>query len=457
MSQKLLFIFLLFSYALTAQNCVESVTCSDDTVSVLLSDGTIYNWGQNGYGQLGIGTATSEDSPVLFSTQSDWEVLTYGRLHSAGLKNDGTIWSWGNNDLGQLGNGTNTTSNTPAPIGNENDWISISAGNLHSVALKSDGTLWGWGNNQASELLDFSIYPATFTAPVQMSTDTDWDKIYAGYFRTFGIKNDGTLWGRGNNSYGAIGTVMQGFINDFTQVGSDADWVKVSGARSRHTLALKSNGTLWAWGNNENGKLGDGTIINRPTPIQIGTSQWKDIAAGVVHSLGIKADGTLWQWGSYGWIEGQLLIPNNSSPVQVGTDTDWKSIAAGYSISFAVKEDNTLWGWGFNTLGWLGNGSTVSTANPVLIIDCTNLSTSDFENNEISIYPNPTENYLNWSGNITEGSSYEIINTIGQKIITGTIDLNKKEINVATIPTGMYVLMIQTKEGNLYQQKFLKK
>lgn len=456
MNHKVLFIFILFTYTINAQNCVENVTSSDDTVSVLISDGTIYNWGKNDYGQLGISTSTTEDSPVLFGTISDWDSLTYGRLHSAGLKTDGTIWSWGNNDLGQLGNGNNITSNAPIQVGNESNWVAISAGNLHSVALKNDGTLWGWGNNQGGELLNTVTSSSSYNTPIQISTATDWDKIYAAYFRTFGIKQDGTLWGRGNSVFGAVGTGTAGFVEEFTQIGSDSDWVKISTARSYHVLALKSNGTLWAWENNENGRLGDGTTTNRLVPTQIGNSQWKDIAAGNFHSLGIKADGTLWQWGSYGWIDGQMLIPNSMIPVQVGTDNDWKSIAAGTSISFAIKEDNTLWGWGFNTLGWLGNNSTVSTANPVLIIDCVNLSTSNFETNTISIYPNPAEDDLNWSGNITEGS-FEIINIIGQKVITGKIDLNKKEINVSTIPTGIYVFIIKTDEGTLYRCKFLKK
>jgi len=456
MYYKLLFTIILFSYTINAQNCAENVICSDDTVSVLLTDGTIYNWGKNDYGQLGIGTSISEDSPILFGTQSQWNLLTYGRLHSGGLKTDGTIWTWGNNTLGQLGNGNNTTINVPIQVGNETDWVSISTGNLHSVALKNDGTLWGWGNNQAGELLNTSISSSSYNVPIQISAVSNWDKIYAGYFRTFGIKYNGTLWGRGNNSYGSIGTGVNGFIQEFTQIGSDSDWVKISAARSQHTLALKSNGTIWAWGNNENGRLGDGTTTNRSVPIQIGNNQWKDIAAGNFHSLGIKTDGTLWQWGSYGWIEGQQLIPISLTPVQVGTDNDWKSIAAGYSISFAIKEDNTLWAWGFNTLGWLGNNSTTSTANPVLIIDCTNLSTSNFEKNEFFIYPNPTETHLNWSGNINEGL-FEIINTMGQKIITGTIDVNKRQIDIATIPTGIYIFMIKTKEGILYKHKFLKK
>lgn len=449
MKKSLLPLLTLFVFSAYAQNCADRVTCSDNMVTVFLIDGGKYTWGLNNWGQLGNGTNTSQITPEPTTNADDWADISHARMHTIALKPDGTIWAWGNNSVAQLGDGTLVDSNVPVQVGAESDWAVISAGNLHSVALKSDGTFWGWGNSAALELGDEEYY----TLPVQISDDTDWAKIYAGYFKTYGIKTNGTLWGRGQNLYGSLGVGNPGNIAIFTQVGTDSDWAKVSCARENHTLALKTNGTLWAWGNNQNGKLGIGSTVNQISPVQVGNDQWKDIATGNFHSLGIKADGTLWQWGSYGLIDGGLLIPNSNVPMQVGTDSDWKSIAAGYSSSYAIKEDNSVWAWGYNGGGWLGDGSTTSVANPMKIIDCVTLGTDETAFQNPVIYPNPAHDVLHWA-HIGTVSHYKIIDAVGQIVKSGTAEAN--EIDLSPLSSGLYIIVLDSPNGKIFRQKFVK-
>ncbi|UGS22934.1 RCC1 domain-containing protein [Flavobacterium channae] len=449
MKKILLSFFTFFSIYNYSQGCVDKVVCSDDTITIFLLDGTTLTWGKNQYGQLGNNTTTLQSSPIPTINGSDWADINHARMHTVAIHQNGTLWTWGNNAVGQLGNGTTTDSYVPVQVGTDSDWSVISPGNLHTVALKSNGTLWGWGNNGAYELKNGGSN--VVTSPVQLSPDTDWNKIYGGYFKTFAIKNNGTLWGIGRNNSGDLGVGSTITVYNITQIGTDSDWQKISAARDRYTLALKTNGTLWAWGNNENGRLGDGTTINRTGPVQIGNSTWKDIAAGNFHAIGIKSDGTLWQWGSYGWINGSIMIPISHAPVQVGTDTNWKSVSAGYSSSYAVKEDNTLYAWGYSG-GYLGDGTATSYANPILF-PCSTLSAESFENTAISFYPNPVKDELNIL-NSTEIEKFEIFNVIGQNVMQGSIQNDK--INLTQLSEGMYICHFYKNNGQSITHKFIK-
>ena len=214
---------------------------------------------------------------------------------------------------------------------------------------------------------------------------------------------------------------------------------------------MKTNGTLWAWGDNENGRLGDGTTTNRNAPVQIGTSTWKDVAAGNIHAIGIKTDGTLWQWGSYGWWFGGILIPNSSIPVQVGTDTDWKKVTAGLAFSYAIKENNTLYAWGNNSL-YLGNGSITSYTSPTLV-PCSQLSTVSFYEKGLVFYPNPVKDELNIN-DVTDIQSFKIFNVLGQKILQGEVRENK--IDLSQLNNGVYIGLFYKTNGQVITCKFIK-
>jgi alpha-tubulin suppressor-like RCC1 family protein len=144
----------------------------------LRSDGTLWSWGFNGNGQLGIGDNTAFDFPVQVGTATDWSDIVCGSFHVLALKTDGTLWAWGLNNNGQLGISNNTSQNSPVQVGNETTWSKIEAGLGHSAAIKTDGSLWMWGNNFFGQLGDGTTMDAN--APVQIGTDNNWKTISAG-------------------------------------------------------------------------------------------------------------------------------------------------------------------------------------------------------------------------------------------------------------------------------------
>ena len=196
---------------------------------------------------------------------------------------------------------------------------------------------------------------------------SNYQRMAAGRFHTIEIRN-GTLWSWGYNGMGQLGDGTQTDKINPVQVGIDNKWVIVA-TSSMHSLGIKSDGTLWAWGSNSIGQLGDGTVTLRTSPVQIGTdNKWVSVAAGTDYTIALKSDGTLWAWGSNQ--NGQLgngVLNYTYIPVQLGTDTKWVSITTGDAHSIALKSDGTLWSWGRNTNGQLGNGTTSQSTSPVQV------------------------------------------------------------------------------------------
>ncbi|MDQ7083525.1 MAG: hypothetical protein Q9M36_00685 [Sulfurovum sp.] len=192
----------------------------------------------------------------------DWDTVSAGYFYATAIKNDGTLWSWGNNTFGQLGIEATTDKSLPSKIGTATTWKIVSAGNAHTLAIKSDGTLWTWGWNVkwngAGRLGDRRTINTL--SPIQVGTAKTWKTVSAGNEHTLAIKSDGTLWTWGYLGHGRLGVVDETRRNktSLIQVGSDSDWITVSGGYAQ-TLAIKSDGTLWAWGYNNYGQLGNGT------------------------------------------------------------------------------------------------------------------------------------------------------------------------------------------------------
>ncbi|MFE3849446.1 LamG-like jellyroll fold domain-containing protein [Flavobacterium sp. LB3P45] len=324
------------------------------------TDGTLWVWGANYYGQLGDGTLTNRNIPVQIGSSNNWQDISAGDFHSIGLKTDGTIWAWGANYEGQLGDGTSTNKNTPVQIGVATNWQSITAGSHHNGAIKTDGTLWVWGRNFDGQLGDGTNISKNI--PVKIGTDNNWLSILPSYVHTVGLKTNGTLWSWGRNSEGQLGDGTDINKSSPVQVGTFTNWQSISVGHF-YTNGLRTDGTLWAWGANDYGQLGDGTYINKNMPLQIGAvNNWQSISAGHFFTHAIKSDGTLWGWGRNS--EGQLGYGNYTSintPTQIGTNTDWKKISAAYIHSVGLKTDGLEFcATGNNLEGQLGDGTNIN-------------------------------------------------------------------------------------------------
>ena len=277
------------------------ISCGGGSTMSIKTDGSLWGWGTNYYGSIGAGASFNETLPIQIGTDTDWQELSAGGLHSLALKTNGTLWGWGYNIKGQVGNGTNTDAHAPIQIGSDTDWKFIAAGRNQSFAIKIDGTLWAWGENELGELGD-----GTFTnrnIPVQIGTSTDWKSVSTSGNHTVALKTNGTLWGWGDNLQGQIGDGTHTSKNYPVQIGTATDWQTVS-AGGWHSIALKTNGTVWGWGdNNYYFQLGFLSIVDQLVPIQLGASNdWIGISCGGVHTALVKSDNTLWVfgWNYYG-------------------------------------------------------------------------------------------------------------------------------------------------------------
>ena len=371
---------------------------------VLKTDGTVWAWGNNDSGQLGNGnTGTNEDTPVQVVGAGGEGFLSGIVAISAEYKNtmalshDGTVWAWGDNDKGQLGDGTGTpgiSSNTPVQVvGEGGDGIlsgvaAVKAGGYHALALKTDGTVWAWGKNDSGQLGDNTGTPGTDSdTPVQVKGEggagslSGVSAVAAQGNYSVALKEDGTVWAWGDNAFGQLGNGFTGPDSDTpVQVvveGGEGvlDGIVAITAGAAYASVLKSDGTVWAWGDNDFGQLGNGdagTDNNTPVSVSVpggdvSLTGVAAIATGVHHSLAVKADGSVWTWGqnSSGQLGNNDSGTDRDTPVQVlgveGVDvlSDIGSVAGGGTHSAAVKSDGTaMYTWGGNLYGQLGNGNT---------------------------------------------------------------------------------------------------
>ena len=369
---------------------VTAISAGNLHTVALKNDGTVLAWGYNGYGQLGYVTTSTYSNipePVGGTLLTGVIKISAGGYRTVALKNDGTVWDWGYNLHGELGDGsgiklgdgtvTYTNKNTPVQVEGLTGITAISAGNLHTVALKNDGTVtvWAWGNNYYGQLGDGTIINKN--TPVQVSDLTGIiTAISAGGNHTVALKNDGTVttvWAWGLNSSGQLGDGTTDSKKTPVQVSDLTGIVMAISAGGSHTVALKNDGTVWAWGSNDYGQLGDGTTAESHIPVQVGGSSPLThviaISAGNMHTVALKDDGTVWAWGnnSYGKL-GDGTTTESHIPVQVSDLTGVIKIAAGESHTVALQSDGTLWAWGKNNdYGQLGDGTMADSYTPVKV------------------------------------------------------------------------------------------
>jgi alpha-tubulin suppressor-like RCC1 family protein len=326
-----------------------SAAAGYDHSAALRTDGSLYAWGRNDRGQRGDGSASERNTPAVVIT--GFTSVAAGQAHTLALKADGSLWAWGDNTYGQLGDGTTTETEAPVLVGT--GFSSVAAGAVHSLGLKTDGTLWGWGHNggRVGDGREWNQKVPCLVGPEFRSMD-------AGSDHSVGIKNDGSLWAWGLNGDGQLGDGTTNTRYAPVLVGSDYASVSAGGAgrlSGGHTLAVKTDGTLWAWGLNGKGQLGDGTTTSRSSPVLVGTD-FASAAAGGAHSVAVKTDGSLWAWGDnlYGQL-GDNSTTQRLLPVPVGSGS-FVAVAAGAAHGAALESDGSLYAWGQNTHGQAAAG-----------------------------------------------------------------------------------------------------
>jgi len=464
------------------------IDCGWNHSTAIKTDGTLWAWGDNEYGQLGLEDVAHRSSPEQVGSLTDWSDVNCGSYCTTAIKTNGTLWIWGRNSQGQLGLEDQANRSSPEQVGALTNWSYVDSGLLYTLAIQADKsiiedisldsaqgdvcwghatysdieedvarplgawsgsselvgtgdeetlemdvgeyqeseswevgtgecgidinkyrtgsdltptikyktgateaeceaepTLWSWGFNEEGQLGQEDIDPRS--SPEQVGALTGWGSATTGYYHTIVTKTDGTLWSWGLNTNGQLGQEDAAHRSSPEQVGFLTDWSDAVVGGAYHTLAVKTDGTLWTWGLNDEGQLGlEDWNVHRSSPEQVGDlTNWRSVTGGAYHTAAVKTDGSLWTWGydAYGQLGLGSTNDDRSSPEQVGLLTNWSSVSCGDSHTTAVKTNGTLWSWGRNSNGRLGLGDVDFRSSPVQVglltdwssVDCGNYHT----------------------------------------------------------------------------------
>jgi len=304
------------------------------------NDGSLWTWGLHSTSPFIQNWVPTQILPGVA-----WESASVGHGHIAAIQVDGSLWAWGDNNWGALGDGTTVSRNEPNRVNASGNWSSVSAGWFNTAAIMSDGSLWVWGSNLSYNLgLGRNDYwpiqpdPSYVSIPTNLKPGTTWKTVAALNGYMLAISTDGSLWG-----WGTVGTGPNSALLGMepAQIGAYTNWSGFEGV-----FVMRTDGSFWMLDNDE------------MVMFDLGIN-WTSVALGgsavTSHNLAIRQDGSLWAWGANTF--GQLGIGTTigqSEPVRVGEDTDWTSVAIGSSFSVATRSDGSVWTWGRNEVGQLG-------------------------------------------------------------------------------------------------------
>ena len=312
---------------------------------LLDSNGGLWVFGDNSFGQLGDGTTTDRTSPVQIKDDTKFIQVSAGSSHSLAIDSEGKLWAWGYNYYGQLGDGTTTNRTKPVQIKSGTKFIQISARGYHSLAIDSEGSLWSWGDNDRGQLGDGTTTQRR--SPVPIKSGTKFKQISAGYYHSLAIDNEGNLWSWGDNEYGQIGDATREKRTSPIQIKKGTKFDEIS-AGYYYSIAIDSQENLWSWGQNNDGQLGDETTTDRISPVQIKSEiKFTQISAGYRHSIAIDSEGNLWAWGNND--SGQLgngTTTNIIIPVQIMVNTNFIQMSGGEQHILAIDSEGKLYGVG---------------------------------------------------------------------------------------------------------------
>ncbi|AZA88477.1 T9SS C-terminal target domain-containing protein [Chryseobacterium shandongense] len=426
------------------------VTQGQNFSAAIKNDGSLWVWGigVNGIDGSGVGT-NSIPHPVKVGTDNDWQDVSAGNSHIVALKTDGSVWVWGGNYYGQIGMGNVNTVYVPTKVGTST-YKAISAGFGQTFIIKTDGTLWVTGEDSTqSGLLGLGYSTTGVSAFTKVGSDNDWKSVSVGAQQTFAIKTDGTLWGAGSNTAGQLGLGTLTKTNSFIQVGTQNDWREVVSG-DVHSLAIKNDGTLWGCGaNNYYRQLGMPTFFYAGEFFQIGNdSNWKKVGVSIRNntSFALKTDKTLWGFGEndYGKVGVNSISAVVSPPTQI--PGSWIDIPYNFGLrhSCAIKDDTTLWSWGIDEYFVLGNDdgiklykaiptNTTCSNNPLSTIESKN------ENEKYSIYPNPAYDFIEFKS-AKKVSEVVIFDATGK--LVKKISKPREKIDIRDLLPGIYMVNI---------------
>jgi len=325
----------------------KQVSCGSAHTAAIKTDGSLWVWGSGAAGRSGTNTTLDKDTPVTtFAGGNDWKQVSCGGVYTAAIKTDGSLWVWGDNGNGQLGINASIFADKSTPVttfAGGNDWKQVSCGNLHTAAIKTDGSLWVWGSG-GSGRLGTNLTANRSTPVTTFAGGNDWKQVSCGSIHTAAIKTDGSLWVWGDGAAGILGTNSTVAKNTpVTTFAGGNDWKQVS-CGNLHTAAIKTDGSLWVWGDGDSGILGTNSTVDKSTPVTTfaGGTNWKQVSCGSEHTAAIKTDGTLWIWG-YGYYLGTNSLVSKSTPVTTfAGGGSWKQVSCGNIYAFAIKSDNYI-------------------------------------------------------------------------------------------------------------------
>ncbi|UZQ50257.1 immunoglobulin-like domain-containing protein [Clostridium kluyveri] len=361
---------------------ITAISAGENYTAALDSNGEVWCWGYNNQGQLGDGTTANKTVPVKVSGLSNIIAIAAGCYHTVALSSSGEVWCWGGDGYGQLGDGSTANKTTPVKISGLPSITAIAAGGSHTVALDSSGKVWCWGANFYKQVGNNSDQDQT--TPVQLSNLTNITAIAAGCYHTVALDSTGEVWCWGYNGSGQLGDGSTN-TSPIPKKLSGLTNVTVIATRMQHTAVLKDDGTVWCWGANYYGQLGDGsTKNNRLTPVQVvGLTDVKAIATGDLYTIGLKENGTVWGWGDnyYGELGNGTntntvtpkLIANVAAAIDTDTATsDKNDLTIGYASGdneSSITQNLTLAATGTkgSNITWKSNNDSVITDDGIVI------------------------------------------------------------------------------------------
>jgi uncharacterized repeat protein (TIGR01451 family) len=434
-------------------NAARAIAAGWSHTTSLRNDGTVWNWGRGDNGQLGDGNSgigVRSVTPVQVNGLGDIEAISDGAGFVLALRSDGTVWSWGANEQGQLGDGTTTQRTRPVQVLNLTNVVAISAGHFYAAALKNDGTVWVWGGTGGFNQSNFVIN----STPVQLNGISNVAAISAGDGRLLMIKTDKTAWAVGANFRGELGDGSTTNRTTPVQVSGLTNVAHIAAGGDEFCVAVKDDGTVWAWGINVAGELGPGggsfNFDPHPLPIQVTglPGGIQNVETGEDFVLALAADGTIWSWGNNTNFQlGQgTSVGQNSTPKQIPNFTNVTAIAAGLNHSVALKNDGSVWSWGSNSEGECGDGTTTMHLTPSKVTGLEAVSSPSFNPSggsftsaiDVTVTCATPGAIIHFTTNATEPTENDPIIASGATIhLTGFVFLQAKAWKPGLIPSSV--------------------